>query len=228
MRTAAILPVKRFPAAKTRLGDALGQPTRRALAAAMAEDVLGALAEVSAISWTLVVTAEEQVAAAARQIGAGVVADFDEQGQSSAVARGIARALELGAERVLCVPGDCPSLVAGEVEELLGSPPRAGAREVVIVPDRHGTGTNALLLTPPGVIAPSFGPGSCERHRRLAGQARAGCRLAHPPSLLLDVDTGADLEVLRERLALERLRAPGTRRVLDAVRASSGVPSLQA
>jgi 2-phospho-L-lactate/phosphoenolpyruvate guanylyltransferase len=82
------------------------------------------------------------------------------------------------------------------------------------VPDRHGTGTNGLLLTPPSAIAPSFGPGSCERHRSLALAAGVPCRLERPASLLLDVDTGADLAALRERLAHTSERAARTRAVL--------------
>jgi 2-phospho-L-lactate guanylyltransferase len=64
---------------------------------------------------------------------------------------------------------------------------------VAIVPDRHGTGTNALLLTPPDAFAPSFGPGSFARHRALAGDA---CRVAELPSLMHDVDTPEDLRTL--------------------------------
>ena len=73
-----------------------------------------------------------------------IVHDPVEAGQSAAAARGIEAALERGAERVLLVPGDCPALDPGEVSALL-----ALRADVVIVPDRHGTGTNSLLLTPP-------------------------------------------------------------------------------
>ena len=82
------------------------------------------------------------------------------------------------------------------------------------MPDRHGTGTNGLLLTPPDAIAPSFGADSCERHRSLAIAAGVPCRLERPASLLLDIDTGADLAALRERLAGEHSRAGRTRAVL--------------
>ena len=63
-----------------------------------------------------------------------------------------------------------PHARPGELDALLQSTRRRGP-EVVIVPDRHGTGTNGLLLAPPDAIAPSFGPGSCERHRALARAA---------------------------------------------------------
>jgi 2-phospho-L-lactate guanylyltransferase len=82
----------------------------------------------------------------------------------------------------------------------------------VIVPDRHGTGTNALLLTPPDVIEPSFGPGSFARHRELAGTAS----VAELPSLLLDVDTPDDLATLLAGSA----DAPRTRALLGEAAAA--------
>jgi 2-phospho-L-lactate guanylyltransferase len=212
MRTAAILPVKRFSDAKQRLGASVADPLHGDLVRAMVGDVLSALERCASIAWTIVVTNEQSVAAAAREQGAIVIADTAEEGQSAAVALGIARAQAERAERVLCIPGDCPALDPREVDALLSD---AGTdASVVIVPDRHGTGTNGLLIAPPDAIAPSFGPGSCERHRELARAASASARVERAASLLLDIDTGEDLAVLRERLAGERVRAPRTRAVL--------------
>ncbi|HEV7585130.1 MAG TPA: 2-phospho-L-lactate guanylyltransferase [Solirubrobacteraceae bacterium] len=226
MRTAAILPVKRFGRAKQRLGGSVTESLRLDLARAMVADVLGALGETRAIEVTIVVTCEESLAEAAAAGGALVVEDVEDAGQSAAAELGAARALAEGIERILCVPGDCPALEPAELELLLaparagGSGEAGGEREVVIVPDRHGTGTNGLLLSPPDAIAPSFGPGSFERHRALALAAGLRCRIERPPSLLLDIDTGADLAVLRERLAGDRPasrpeRATRTRGVLS-------------
>jgi 2-phospho-L-lactate guanylyltransferase len=214
MRTAAILPVKRFSNAKQRLGASVADPLRRDLVRAMVGDVLSALGSCASIELTIVVTNEKPVAAAARDRGVIVVADTAEEGQSAAVALGISRAQAEGAERVLCIPGDCPALDPVEVEALLGEPEAAASASLVIIPDRHGTGTNGLLIAPPHAISPSFGPGSCARHRELARVAGMSCRIEHPASLLLDIDTGEDLAVLRERLAGERERAPRTRSVL--------------
>jgi 2-phospho-L-lactate guanylyltransferase len=214
MRTAAILPVKRFSMAKQRLGASVAEPLRQQLARAMVADVLAALAETESNEITIVVTREESVAEAASMQGALVLDDVADAGQSAAAELGVRRALAEGIEQILCVPGDCPALDPAELEELLGSGAVAAtdagrpAREVVIVPDRHGTGTNGLLLCPPDAIAPSFGPGSFERHRALALAAGLPCRVERPPSLLLDIDTGADLAALRERLTADQ---PGTR-----------------
>jgi 2-phospho-L-lactate guanylyltransferase len=218
VRTAAILPVKRFAVAKQRLGASVTHSLRARLAAAMVADVLDALAAARTIERIVVVTREHALAAQAQKQGAIVLEDPTEQGQSAAVALGIERALREGLERVLCVPGDCPALDPGEVDALLGAansrPEQGAAPEVVIVPDRHGTGTNGLLLSPAGAIRPSFGPGSFERHRALARAAGAAWRVERPPSLLLDIDTGADLAALRARLADTGARAERTRALL--------------
>ncbi len=233
MRTAAILPVKRFPEAKKRLGASVADSLRGELAKAMVGDVLSALRECGAIEATIVVTCESSVAAlAASYTGTIVVEDTAEAGQSAAASLGLAKAMEEGFERALCVPGDCPTLDPAELTELLttraldgdGTPnmedtPRVCARgtlmpELTIVPDRHGTGTNGLLLTPPDAIDPSFGPDSRTRHERLAHEAGVRCRIEAPACLLLDIDTGEDLEVLRERLASTRKGARRTRAVL--------------
>jgi 2-phospho-L-lactate guanylyltransferase len=220
MRTAAVLPVKSFGRAKQRLDAAVGQPDRAELAAAMVGDVLAALGAVPQLDDLIVVTAEPRAAGAARSAGAQVVDDPVESGQSDAAARGIAAAVARGAERVLLVPGDCPALDAGEVDGLLGGFPGAG---VVIVPDRHGSGTNALRLTPPDVIAPAFGPGSFARHAAYGAAAGAVVRVAQAPSLELDVDTPGDLAALRS--ALQRLpdAAPRTRALLERFSPRSAV-----
>jgi 2-phospho-L-lactate guanylyltransferase len=206
-RTVAVLPVKRFSQAKQRLGDAVpdGRPE---LAAMMVQDVLVALWATPSVDDVVVVTNEDRAIAAAESVGATVIADERETGQSPAARAGVRHATQAGAERVLLVPGDCPALDPAELEALLRA---TAAERVVIVPDRHGSGTNALVLTPPGVIDPSFGPDSRARHESLAAAAGVRPALAHPASLLLDVDTGADLGALRERLAGEDTLAPRTR-----------------
>jgi 2-phospho-L-lactate/phosphoenolpyruvate guanylyltransferase len=205
MRTVAILPVKSFGRAKQRLGQAF--PDRPALAAAMVADVLDALHAVPSLDGVIVVTAEPIAAAVATEHGADVVHDPEETGQSDAVARGIA-ATDAG--RVLLVPGDCPALDPAEVEALL----RHDA-PVVIVPDRHGTGTNALLLSPPGVMTPAFGEGSFVRHANLARDAGAEPTVAQVRTLGLDVDTPDDLAALRRALDTHPGGAVRTRALLD-------------
>jgi 2-phospho-L-lactate guanylyltransferase len=185
---------------------------RVTLAHAMVCDVLLALSRTDAVERTIVVTREPQAREAALAGGAIVVADVGERGQSAAATLGIEHALGQGFDRVLCVPGDCPALDPAELQKLLVR--QAADGEVVVLPDRHGTGTNGLLLSPPDAIEPSFGPGSCERHQRLARAAGHSCRVESLASLSLDVDTSADLAVLRDRLGELGERAQTTRAVL--------------
>ncbi len=225
MRTAAILPVKSFERAKQRLGASVADSLRLELARAMVADVLLALAQTEAIERTIVITREQAVAAAALAHGAIVLDDETEAGQAAAASLGVQRAIAEGIERVLCVPGDCPALDPGELERLLNdSAERDDEPTVVILPDRHGTGTNGLMLSPPDAITPSFGPDSCERHRALAQATGVRCRVQRLPSLLLDIDTGADLAALRERLAGLGARAPRTREVLGQPQRTCSLP----
>jgi 2-phospho-L-lactate guanylyltransferase len=218
MRTAAVLPIKSFSRAKQRLGATLDAGQRRTLAGAMVGDVLHALGAVPGLDAVLVVTAEPVAIDAARAAGATVVHDPEESGQSAAAARGIAAASAQGAGRVLLVPGDCPALDAAEVAGLLDrahEPP-----QVTIVPDRHGTGTNALLIAPPDAIVPAFGPGSFARHAARARAAGADIAVADLASLGLDVDTPDDLAALRAALHARPGGAIRTRAVLETLAAS--------
>jgi 2-phospho-L-lactate guanylyltransferase len=210
--TLAVLPVKVFGEAKQRLVPALAADRRRELAEAMVADVLAALGGVPGLP-VAVVTAEPAAREAALAAGADVVEDTEQAGQSAAAAIGVRHALEHGFERVLLVPGDTPLLDPDELRALLAS-----SAAVTIVPDRHGTGTNGLLLAPPDAIAPSFGPGSFERHREAAG---GSARVERPSTLTLDVDTGDDLGELLEALAARPGAAPATRSVLAPSRVTA-------
>jgi 2-phospho-L-lactate guanylyltransferase len=221
MSTIAILPVKSFGAAKQRLGSALGAGSRQALAQAMFSDVLASLRRVPGLDSVAVVTADRVAESAALGERVHVLRDTEQAGQSAAALIGIGYAQARGFDRVLLVPGDTPLLDPGEVAALL----RRGRDEglaAVIVPDRHGQGTNALLLSPPDAIAPAFGPGSRERHTEAARAAGVTCAVEQVPTLALDVDTGQDLELLAATLEGRRGQAPSTRgalRQLDRSRA---------
>jgi 2-phospho-L-lactate guanylyltransferase len=214
-RTIAVLPVKRFGAAKQRLDNGLSDGTRRALAEAMVTDVLIALRRAKCIDEVLVVSGETMaVALAAGYDAAAVVDDPDDIGHSAAARRGVQAAMERGATRVLLVPGDCPALDPAELDDLLEDAEGVETPDVVVVPDRHGEGTNALLLTPPDAIQPAFGPGSRARHERLAEEAGATCTTITVPTLGLDVDTVDDLAALRAALEDVRGGASHTRGLL--------------
>ena len=206
------------------------QELHDALVRTMLADVVQALAATDAIELTIIVSGQPQLPDWDGP-GLTVVEDHLDQGQSAAASLGVRHALEEGFGRVLCIPGDCPALSPTELQVLLDGSATEGP-EVVIVPDRHGTGTNGLLLAPPDAIEPSFGPGSFERHRSLVLAAGAALRVERPASLLLDIDTDVDLQALRMRLADSAGGATRTRALLagaqsppDPTAASSTAPS---
>ncbi len=213
LRTIAILPLKSFGAAKQRLAGLLEGERRETLAEAMFSDVLAALRDVPGIHEIVVVTANRVAGDAARGGGVSVIHDADEAGQNAAAGLGIRHALDAGHDRVLLVPGDTPLLDAGELAGVLDRAEAAGTA-ATIVPDRHGEGTNALLLTPPTAIEPSFGPGSLARHLAAARAAGISHRVEEPAGLMLDVDTPEDLAALSTALGRRDGGAPSTRAAL--------------
>jgi 2-phospho-L-lactate guanylyltransferase len=221
VKATAILPVKRFSRAKTRLADAIGPQARAALLRAMLEDVLRAIGRSAAVERVIVVTGEgraERIALqAARRITTPleVLQDPSDPGHSEAATLGIVRAKALGAECVALLPGDCPLLEPGELDAALE---RMEPGRVAVIPDRRATGTNGLLMAPPDAIGPAFGEDSCERHLDRATRAGWSVGREDLESLALDLDTPDDLADLRDLLADEPARAPHTATALGEMR----------
>jgi 2-phospho-L-lactate/phosphoenolpyruvate guanylyltransferase len=206
----AVLPVKRLDAAKQRLAS-LDEERRRELAGAMVADVLEAIGKARAIDRLIVVSGDPLAQELASEAGAEVVPDPEDVGHVEAAQAGIARAEVEGAERVVLLAGDCPLLDPRELDRLLTGVP---GNYVGIVPDRHGTGTNALLLGPPAAIVPAFGEGSRDRHVEAARQAGIPFGIEELPSIELDLDTPADVIALTRELEREPKRARRTAKAL--------------
>jgi 2-phospho-L-lactate guanylyltransferase len=211
LNATAILPVKRFAKAKQRLSTGIDEARRAPLIEAMIADVLEAIGEARSIERTIVVSSEPAAAPLAASAGADLIPDSSESGHVDAVLTGIALAREGGAESVVLLPGDCPLLDPRELDRLLTGVPGS---YVGVVPDRHGTGTNALLLCPPDAIVPSFGEGSCARHVAAAREAGLPYGVDELPSLGLDLDTPADVIALTRELEKRPGRARRTARAL--------------
>ena len=211
MSTLAVLPVKSFKDAKQRLEAGLGSGPRRMLAEAMFADVLISLRRARTIARVLVVSTDRAAQRLAGAYGA-MLLDEDDRGHNFAAARGVRYALDHRIERVLLVPADCPLLAPAEIDELVGR--EVPTPSALIVPDRHGSGTNALLLTPPDIIDPSFGPDSRARHESESQVAGVFHSVLDVPTLALDVDTPDDLEELRSTLDARHGGAAHTRGLL--------------
>jgi 2-phospho-L-lactate guanylyltransferase len=207
VETWAVVPIRGLRTAKTRLGDDLEPGERLALVTEMLRRTLVATRDSSAIAGTVVVTLDPAAARLAKAHGAiGLVERVP--GLNEAIVAGRSLAVARGATAVLVLPADLPRITPATVSELLDASrePAEGAAAlglrglVTLVPDRHGAGTNALLVSPPTLIEPAFGTASREAHRAAAVAAGASYLELDGP-LALDVDTRADLLLAGAALA---------------------------
>jgi 2-phospho-L-lactate guanylyltransferase len=188
----AAVPVKDLVNAKQRLVPALGAVERAALAAAMLEDVLGALAAAK-LDRVWVVTREAPVIALARAHGAEALTEDANRGHTAAVARAQAEATRVGAQVFLTIPGDVPCVTADEVGRLArAATPGAPA----FAPSRSGLGTNGVALAPPDAMPLTFGEPSFDNHLAAARARGLEPRVLSLPGLGLDVDAPDDLDAL--------------------------------
>jgi 2-phospho-L-lactate/phosphoenolpyruvate guanylyltransferase len=176
----------------------------------MVADVLEAIGAARMIERTIVVSQEPRAEALAVAAGAELVTDFEDSGHVAAALAGIAAAEAAGAACVALLPGDCPLLDPRELDKMLTGVPDP---YVAVIPDRHGAGTNALVLAPPSAIEPSFGEGSRDRHVAAARAAGIPYGVEELPSLGLDLDTPADIVALTMRVE----RGGGARRTAKAL-----------
>jgi 2-phospho-L-lactate guanylyltransferase len=188
----ALLPVKAPANAKQRLSGILTPDQRERLARLMYEDVLEKLCSARGLDRVVVVTSDQTAANHARRAGALVFDEQEQRSHSHSADAAARRAMSLGARTVLLAPIDVPLVTAAEIEELAAN----ARRGVVIVPSSDGTGTNALLRTPPDVIESRFGPGSFEAHWNQARERGVPAEVARPAGLMFDIDTPEDVAEL--------------------------------
>lgn len=187
-RTVVVIPVRAFEGAKSRLGAVLDAEERRDLVERLLRRAVTAALATPGVTRVVVVSPDPEVLAVAEAAGALPVA------QQS---RGLNPALQeartaAAADRLLIIPADLPAVSVATLARVLAAGDAAGRPSVVLAPDRHGRGTNALLLDPPEVIDPAFGGDSRAGHAWLASSADAAF-VEVPDVLGLDVDTPDDL-----------------------------------
>jgi 2-phospho-L-lactate/phosphoenolpyruvate guanylyltransferase len=140
------------------------------------------------------VTGDAGVEAWSLEAGLRVVPERGEPNLNRALQTATEAARAEGAQAVLIVHADLPRVTAGELQAMTGG--MDGSPRVVVAPDRHGRGTNALLCAPPGLIEYRFGEGSFALHCTQAQAAGARLVVHSAPGLALDIDLPEDLDVL--------------------------------
>jgi len=199
----AVVPVKPLRQAKSRLAAVLTEAERVELSLWMLSRTLEVLAEVREVSATLVVSADPDVLELATAAGGVALPEPDPPNLNRALLLAREAARTAGASAVLVLSADLPRLAASDVHALAGlaaSPPT-----LVIGPDRHGRGTNALLAAPAALIEFEFGADSFARHVARARAVGARVEICNLPALALDLDSPEDLQLVRRA---EPLLAP--------------------
>jgi 2-phospho-L-lactate/phosphoenolpyruvate guanylyltransferase len=195
MKVTALIPVKGFHNAKQRLSAFLGSAEREALAEAMFRDVLRQVPGARGILETVVVTGDDQVAAIAVSMGARVIFESAETGETAAVDFARASLKAAGAEAVLIMPGDLPLVRSSDIESVLAQVPEGQiAPFALLVPSHDRLGTNALLLAPPDIIKLRFGYDSFRYHVSQVSAQGLPVRYVESEHIALDIDEPKDLE----------------------------------
>jgi 2-phospho-L-lactate guanylyltransferase len=191
----ALLPVKILSNAKQRLAGHLTAVQRETLARTMYEQTLATLLEAEGIDRVVVVTSDLDAAEHARRSGVLVFEESEQLSHSVSADAACRRAIQVGATTALLVPIDVPTALPEDFERLA-----AAARPgVVIVPSADGTGTNALVRTPPDVIESRFGTGSFQAHLEQARARGVPAGVLRIPGLMFDIDTPEDVSELLAR-----------------------------
>jgi 2-phospho-L-lactate guanylyltransferase len=195
-RTWALVPLRGLETAKTRLGGELDAEERLELVITMAGRTLAATRDATRISGTVLVTADPAAARLAGHFGAEALVQRI-AGLNAAIREARSRAVARGATAVVVLPIDLAAVSARAIDAVIEASEDAAHQPadnglVAVVPDRHGSGTNVLLATPPEVIDPAFGTDSRAAHEALAALAGATYLEVGGP-LTFDVDTADDL-----------------------------------
>ncbi|NJC98044.1 MAG: 2-phospho-L-lactate guanylyltransferase [Anaerolineales bacterium] len=192
----AIVPVKPLRRGKSRLAGALTEDERTELNQSLLQHTLKTLVDLKEVEQVLVISRDPHALTIARNYGARTVREDGQPQLNTALTRATVVAQVYATRGVLVLPADLPLISREDVLTLIEKavdPP-----VVVIAPDRHGKGTNALLISPAGLIDYDFGENSFQRHCELVKKAGARLEIVDLPSLGLDLDLPEDLEIIRE------------------------------
>jgi 2-phospho-L-lactate guanylyltransferase len=192
----AIVPVKPLRLGKSRLAGVLSDEERAVLNRMFLEQTLDILRSTTTVTQTLVVSRDPAALAIAREFGARTVLEDGTPNLNSALTRATLLARNYATRGVLVLPADLPILTQEDLMEFFEHVHEAPC--MVITPDRHGDGTNALLMAPGGMVPYDFGPGSFARHCTHAKEMGARLEIVRNERIELDLDTPDDLALLKK------------------------------
>jgi 2-phospho-L-lactate/phosphoenolpyruvate guanylyltransferase len=191
----AIIPVKPLRRGKSRLATILSEDERAKLNYAMLENTLKVVSTFPDFDEILVISRDPAALTLARQYNARTVKEEGNPELNKAVMRAARVAMAFSAHGVMIIPADLPLICIEDLKTFIalsGQPP-----EIIIAPDRRLDGTNALLISPVGLIDYCYGPQSFEKHIQQAKNSGANIKICNLPSFALDVDWPEDFNLLK-------------------------------
>ena len=191
-----LIPVKDPTHAKTRLAELLTEDERRRLAWAMFEDVSRAIVNARKPDRVVMVTSFTPAIERARSLGWEVLIEESQNSDSASVDWASRILSERGFETVMRLPADLPLVRGEDIDELLSI--ELDSPGALLVPSRDGTGTNAIIRTPPALFPSRFGPNSLALHKQEAARVGVECVIVNNGRIGLDIDEPPDVELLLE------------------------------
>jgi 2-phospho-L-lactate guanylyltransferase len=204
MKTFAIVPIKRFENAKTRLSSILDTDDRIRLSLLMLEDTLQILSAVHSLSQLITVSADKRVGEIAVKYGANFLLEEKERGVNSAVALADSYCMKKAADATMVIPHDLPLLDSTDVSKACELAENE-SRCIVICPSLRYDGTNMLLRKPPSIIATFYDADSYNMHVKAAIRLGIPIKRLLSKGLMHDIDTPEDaLEIMKEETVTAR------------------------
>ncbi len=195
MKIAAIIPVKTFSNAKTRLD--LSPHQVEDLCKVMLEEILHIISISPQIEKTIIVTKEEKAIEIGKKFNAIIIIDENEESVNSAVALADKYLLENGFDVSIVFPQDIPYIKTQDIDFLLNymAPPNFA----IVVPSRRFDGTNALVRMPVDLMETHYDEDSYKIHMNTAKEHTLNVAMVFVKRIMWDVDNAEDLEFLLEQ-----------------------------
>src|SRR5437660_805704 len=192
LRTGAIVPVKTFSKAKTRLN--LSYEKTEDLCKIMLEEVLQTISQSDIMEKITVVSKDESAFKIGKKFGVVEIYDEKEQGVNSAVAMADKYFLDEGFDATIVFPQDVPLMKTEDIQALYDF--QMLARCVLVVPSRRFDGTNALFRSPVNIMETHYDEDSYKIHLTTANNKYAKSALVLIRRIMIDVDEPADLQII--------------------------------
>ncbi len=194
MKIAAIVPVKTFLKAKTRLN--LSPQNKTDLCKLMLEEVLNTISNSKIIERIIVVSQDEAALKISKKFNAETIYDNEESGVNNAVSLADSHLQKEGFTASVVFPQDIPFIQSDDIDYLLKL--QNSSKFVGVVPSRKFDGTNALVRKPVNIMETHYDEDSYKIHLNLGKSLTPDTSLILIRRIMLDIDYQDDLEILKQ------------------------------